>query len=320
MFEQLIDEINGSYRINAIHAELLKVSENTTLRIDTADNVPYILRINRPSYHSISELESETRWMDIIRHDTDIHVPEVIKNSKGEYVSGFSESTKYGRYYSIFSFISGRDLQAGSVEELKKNIEAAGMTAAKLHKCTINSDQVRQLPRFCWDYEDLLGANPRWGHWSFHPLLSEQEKEKIKSFCYSIKKKLDEYGKGPNRYGMIHGDLHLSNFIETPDKLYLIDYDDCGYGWFLYECGCTLMQYNDPLEELSQSWIRGYTGIRNLSDKDLEMIPVFILMRRIARIGWMASHSSSDTAASVSDFRTYIDVTIDHASALFTAS
>jgi Ser/Thr protein kinase RdoA (MazF antagonist) len=119
---------------------------------------------------------------------------------------------------------------------------------------------------------------------------------------------------------MIHGDLHLSNFIKTPDKLYLIDYDDCGYGWFLYECGCTLMQYNDPLEELSQSWIRGYTGIRNLSDKDLEMIPVFILMRRIARIGWMASHSSSDTAASVSDFRTYIEVTIDHASALFTAS
>ena len=42
--------------------ELISRSENTVFRIDTAGGRRYALRIHRPGYHTLSELESERRW------------------------------------------------------------------------------------------------------------------------------------------------------------------------------------------------------------------------------------------------------------------
>ena len=50
---------------------------------------------------------------------------------------------------------------------------------------------------------------------------------------------------------------------------------------------------------------------RKLSDEDKKFIPMFVLLRRITRLAWLATHSDSDTAKTVDD--EYLDVTIDMA-------
>ncbi len=63
------------------------------------------------------------------------------------------------------------------------------------------------------------------------------------------------------------------------------------------------------LEDISAP--RCYEKVRKLSDEDKKFIPMFVLLRRITRLAWLATHSDSDTAKTVDD--EYLDVTIDMA-------
>lgn len=309
--ETIIEEINHTYNFDITDLKLLKQSENTTCLLTNRNNNRYILRINRPGYHSPDELNGETFWMQSLRTDTTLLLPDVYCNVMGNTVSAFSHPTSYGEDYSIFSYIAGADLQVNNFEECKVNIKKAGATAAILHNYTETHPSLMHLNRPSWSFDDLFGKNPRWGDWKAHHLLAEKEYELYQSTLDKIQNILNIFGQSSDKYGLIHADLHLSNFINSNNSLYLIDFDDCGYGWFLYECGCSLMQYNENIPQLCDAWLSGYLMHRQLQDEDYTILPSFIIMRRIARIAWMHSHAQSDTSESISDFQQYIDVTSD---------
>ena len=47
-----------------------------------------------------------------------------------------------------------------------------------------------------------------------------------------IQKKLEAFGKDKTRFGLIHADLRLANLLIYGDEIKVIDFDDCGFGWF----------------------------------------------------------------------------------------
>ncbi len=77
----------------------------------------------------------------------------------------------------------------------------------------------------------------------------------------------------------------------------MIDFDDCGFGWFLYDLATSVsfIEHMPYLEELIASWVKGYSKIRLLSDEENEMIPTFILMRRLQLISWIGSRDNDTT-------------------------
>ena len=79
----------------------------------------------------------------------------------------------------------------------------------------------------------------------------------------------------------------------------IIDFDDSGYGFYMYDMGCALVTYSRNLTKLEGAWVRGYEKVRKLSDEDKKFIPMFVLLRRITRLAWLATHSDSDTAKTV---------------------
>ncbi len=98
---------------------------------------------------------------------------------------------------------------------------------------------------------------------------------------------------------MIHSDLHFYNIIDDGGKMQIIDFDDCGYGFYLYDLGCTLVTYSESLELLADCWSKGYETVRPLDDKDRSMLMTFVLLRRIVRLAWLSTHTDSDTAKAV---------------------
>ncbi len=141
--------------------------------------------------------------------------------------------------------------------------------------------------------------------------LTSKDYHILEKCTENIKKELNHYGRGNDRYGLIHGDLHFYNVISHEGKHQIIDFDDCGYGFYMYDMGCALVTYSKNLEELEAAWIEGYEKVRKLSDEDKRLIPMFVLTRRITRLAWLASHADSDTAKTVEP--EYLKVTIDMA-------
>ena len=80
----------------------------------------------------------------------------------------------------------------------------------------------------------------------------------------TLRDRLARFGSGPDRYGLVHADLRLANLLEsTASRRYVIDFDDCGFGWFLYDFGAAVSFFeHDPrVPELTDAWVRGYRAV-----------------------------------------------------------
>ena len=92
--------------------------------------------------------------------------------------------------------------------------------------------------------------------------------------------------------------MRLANLLITDGETRLIDFDDCGLGWLMYDfaAGISFMEDDPRISELKDAWVRGYRSIRPLSEEDETEIPTFIMMRRLALLAWIGSHSEVDIA------------------------
>src|SRR5215208_7215361 len=76
-------------------------------------------------------------------------------------------------------------------------------------------------------------------------------------------------GHGPETFGLIHGDLHQENYLFDRGQVRTIDFDDCGYGHYLYDLAVTLfnVRSRDDTPLLRQSFLAGYRSVRPLSSE-----------------------------------------------------
>ena len=62
-----------------------------------------------------------------------------------------------------------------------------------------------------------------------------------------------------------------------------------GFGWHVHELAVALFnnQTSPHFGAMQAALIRGYRSRRELADEDLELLPLFLLMRNLMVIGWM---------------------------------
>ena len=121
---------------------------------------------------------------------------------------------------------------------------------------------------------------------------------------YALQERLREdlrFGRGPERYGLIHADMRLANLLVDGGTTRLIDFDDCGFGWFLYDfaAGISFMEDSPAVPALGEAWVAGYRKVRPLSGADEREIDTFVMLRRMALLAWIGSHSAVPEAAAL---------------------
>ena len=58
-----------------------------------------------------------------------------------------------------------------------------------------------------------------------------------------IGRRLAAFGKGHDRFGLIHCDLRLANLLIDGKTVKVIDFDDCGFGWYMYDAATPISFY-----------------------------------------------------------------------------
>ncbi len=114
----------------------------------------------------------------------------------------------------------------------------------------------------------------------------------------TIERRLEAFGQAPARYGVIHADLRLANLLMDDAGTRVIDFDDCGFGWYMYDYGTALSFIEDrpDVPELTAAWVKGYRKVLELPEEEEREIPTFILLRRLLLVAWIGSHSATDLA------------------------
>lgn len=268
---------------------LLKFSENIICLVKSGHQ-KYVLRVNRPGYHTPEELESELIWITEIRQQGKINTAFVYKGNNGKYLQEFVSHNKEHYTYSIQEFLEGTPIRMLEKDNLLVQMSKVGETAAILHtQSEKRSEKKADLVRFSWDIEDTLSPNARWGYYKLFPQMTEADLQMFMQAEELIKQRLEKYGRNIHNYGLIHADLHTENLLASGEKLSLIDFDDCGYSWFLYDYASAVSQLNNNIYEMTNAYLKGYESVRKLSKEDKDEIETFMILRRMVRLGWMTT-------------------------------
>lgn len=284
---------------------LLNVSENATYAVDDpASSVRTILRIHRHGYHDGPEIESELSWLEALREEEGVRTPRVLPAPDGRRLLAMPENgSRDPRYVVHFEWLPGTE-PTPTDERLPQSFELLGAITARMHRHVQSWHRPGGFRRFAWDYNGAFGAEARWGRWQDGVAVGPAEREVLGRLDTVLGKRLARFGCGPNRYGLVHADLRLANLLvdgEQPGDVAVIDFDDCGWSWFLYDFGAAVSFFeHDPrIPELTDAWVRGYRSVRSLRPEDEAEIPTFVLMRRLLLMAWIGSHSGTDLAQSM---------------------
>jgi Ser/Thr protein kinase RdoA (MazF antagonist) len=88
-------------------------------------------------------------------------------------------------------------------------------------------------------------------------------------------------GTGRDVFGLIHADLIFSNVVFHRGMPRPIDFDDCGFSYFLYDMAILLdrIEMREDYAALRAAVLEGYRQIRPLSAEHEGHIDLFILAR-----------------------------------------
>ena len=112
---------------------------------------------------------------------------------------------------------------------------------------------------------------------------------------------------------MIHADLTSDNVLVNGDRARLIDFDDAGFGWHLFEIATSLYFYSGQSSygKIRDSLIEGYRTVRALRDEELEHLPLFLLARGTTYLGW--AHTRDRFELSAEHVHRFVDLACTHA-------
>jgi Ser/Thr protein kinase RdoA (MazF antagonist) len=272
---------------------LLNLSENATYAVeDAATGTRSILRVHRQNYHRAHEIESELDWLDALRRDGDVTVPTVLPASDGRRVVTVNvDGTP--RHVVHFEMVAGVEPDEASLTVA--DFHTLGAITAALHEHSHTWTRPAGFGRFSWDWQHCLGDAPRWGRWQNADGVGTQEHELLDRAARLLQQRLSDYGSGPDRFGLIHADLRIANLLVDGSTITVIDFDDCGFGWFFYDFGTAVSFIEDDpaLPEWQESWLRGYRSRRPIAAEDEDMLASFVLLRRLLLLAWMGTHSHS---------------------------
>ncbi len=281
-------------------ATLCNVSENHTYRVeDPATGARFALRVHRPGYHSAAEIESELTWLDALRAEGVVDTPGVLRAADGDRVVSVATPDLGTRNVVLFEWLAGAQPDLDDGDAALTQFETLGAISARMHRHARSWRRPAGFSRPHWDYEYTLGPRGHWGPWQDGLGIGAEERRQLERLDATIASRLRAYGRDDARFGLVHADIRLANLLIDGQHVRVIDFDDCGFSWYMYDFATTVsfMEDHPRVPELREAWVRGYRAVTELDAPDEAELETFVMLRRLLLVAWIGSHHTFATEA-----------------------
>ena len=239
---------------------------------------PHMIRVSIGSVKTREETMSEVLWVDDLKQFSET-VCEPFPSLKKHIVEEFEID---GVHYRAAMFRTARgavreitDLDAMhfiAVGDLLGRIHAAGADSAKAGISYKRKKWYeKQAPSFAYARENLPAD------------LMER--------IDGIYEKVKAVPEDPRWFGMIHGDFHSNNYFVDGNNIWIFDFDECNYGYFMYDIASACITWlmngyhmekcrRDALNEDILPYFRtGYELHLKLPEEHWQLLELFIEYR-----------------------------------------
>ncbi len=287
---RLAEKALAAFGITDARFNLLRQAGNTLFRVYTPVNDDevsgelfepgqYLLRVHEPGYQEPEAIELELAWLSAMRLDADLPVPEPIPALDGRLLLPVSvPGIPQTRHCSLLRWVKGQSVHHRCQPY---HLQVQGRLLARLH----NFAARWQPPeggikrQFDWDglfQNDVGSGMPNAEAWA---LLSPVHREAFDFVAQRIREVMDVWGKSPDVYGLIHGDLGIdANLLFWRGEPRAIDFDDSGFGYWIFDLAVGLdFCWDDPaFPRYREALLNGYTELRALPESQVEQLELFL--------------------------------------------
>jgi Ser/Thr protein kinase RdoA (MazF antagonist) len=244
---------------------------------------------------------SELTWLTDLRRSGVAQTPVIVPGKDGEWLQ-MAGHPELAERRNVVMTEWERGIEPQISDDLLPAFAKLGELAARMHVHVQTWQRPEWFTRFTWNFDTALGDDrPHWGRWRDGMGVDAATAELFGRTVVNIGRRLQRYGTSAGRFGLIHADLRLANLLVDGTDVKVLDFDDSGFGWFMYDAAAAVSFYeHEPqIPDLIASWKEGYRKVRSLSKEDETEIETFILFRRLLLVAWIGSHSDTELARSM---------------------
>jgi len=309
-YSQLAHAALALWDLRHVELRLIKIRENAVYLVNCEEGRKAILRVHRHNYHSDAALRSESEWINALAQ-SGLRVPRAIASRQGRSFERVqAEGVPGERQVDVLEWIAGEQL--GSVEaglggddaHITRQYRILGQTAARMHNHASQWEPGAGFVRHSWCEEGLAGEQPLWGRFWELESLSAGQRSLLVRMRQALQHDLGVLIKHRECFGLIHADLVPENLLAHGDQVHVIDFDDAGFGWHLFDIATSLyfLTQQPYFETARRALIEGYREVRPLSDEELARLPMFLAARGTTYLGWVHERKNTQTARELTPF------------------
>jgi len=281
------------YPIQAARIALLQYEDNAVYRVTTAAGERFILRLGAAEGHGMAEQRAELLWLAALGRDTDLAVPMPVPTTCGAPLTmveggGVPEA----RPCVLFRWVPGRPPTGAVRPEVVARI---GAVTAQLHRQAERFVPPPDFVRPSWGWERLFGASSALARAS----LPVHERGIVIATSARVQEDLGALGTGEQVWGLTHADLHRGNVLIDHGRVGVIDFDDCGWGYYLLDVATFLSSLRRVVSDtptyaaLRTAYVAGYAEVRALPAMLDARLRTFAVLRDMVIVNFILGSTNA---------------------------
>jgi len=286
------------------HLNLLQYGENVIYRVNLAatsrpaKTFPYhpnryCLRLH--AWDELDYIHSEMLWLKALVEDAGLPVPAPVRTLEGDFVIKIvTDNMPQGRCVTLLRWLKGRKLS----KSLRPNhLIALGRLIAQLHAFSSTWQAPDGFSRPTWDWDAQLGGCLfDVGLDDLIDSMPTQFQEPFKIISQRTKKVMEKLGQDSDAFGLIHADLYPENILYRAGHAMPIDFEDCGYSYWIWDIAVALCTWawQEPWLAMREAFYEGYQAVRNLPEEQWNMLDLFIAAQNATMLLWASAFLQHD--------------------------
>ena len=291
--KKLALEAMEQYGVETEGVSLIAHMNNATFRIEERNSASgtggrYVLRVNRPGFQDTSAIQAELAWLQALRRDKDLIVPEPVRTLNGKLVvSAAHDGVPQARDCVLFRWIKGRFFgSSASATSFKR----AGELLGRIHRHGHSWQPPSSFTRKVIDHDLIMGGQSGVDPGRIRSILSVRDLDTLDHATAAVRETMADMGTGPDVFGLIHGDYHLRHFLLTRHGVAVIDFDECAWGLFAYDIAVALsgIAGNHKYPAQRDAFPEGYRAVWQFPREHKRHLAVLVVARLLLQAVSMA--------------------------------
>jgi Ser/Thr protein kinase RdoA (MazF antagonist) len=256
----------------------------------------YVLRVHRPHYRSVQQTWSELFLLQLLQDmppDAGFSVPKPVPARDGALVVEVKPTPDAARHCDLLTWVDGHVRRPGRGLG-PQAVHRLGQALAWVHQVTValNPPPGFALPQ--WDAETMFGPICDRPSGPLAGLISPADWRLYLEVADRTRAVFAQLADEPEARGIVHFDFVLGNCHLRRDgtgwQAGIVDFDDCGWGYLLYDLCPLLGNLADfpGYPTRRRAFLAGYRSVRHLPTAWEAHLPLLMAARHVQCCLWTA--------------------------------